>query len=113
MSATLKITKAPGSMKSVTRPKSPRSSQLRAEPPNARPRGNAVGLEARRNTKEEWRHVRTRLAPGMPDVPLQVDYVFASEPLVRAPLTCDVLDESEWVAFSDHAPILATFEARG
>jgi endonuclease/exonuclease/phosphatase family metal-dependent hydrolase len=58
---------------------------------------------------EACRHTRTRLDPNHPDVPLQVDYLFASKDLVVGPYVCRTLPMDEWRAFSDHAPIVATF----
>lgn len=57
------------------------------------------------------RHTRTRIDPGDPGKPLQVDYLFASCDLIAHPYTCKTLGRNEWVDCSDHAPIIATFES--
>jgi exonuclease III len=51
----------------------------------------------------------TRHDPNHPG--LQVDYLFASPALLADDrLTkCEALPKSEWLEFSDHAPIVATF----
>lgn len=62
-----------------------------------------------RCTLDECTHTMTRHDPNHPG--LQVDYLFASAALVVDDrLTkCDALPNSEWLEFSDHAPIVATF----
>ena len=59
---------------------------------------------------EECTHTWTRLDPSRPA--LQVDYLFASPALgENARLrSCEALPPPEWQEFSDHAPILATFD---
>jgi endonuclease/exonuclease/phosphatase family metal-dependent hydrolase len=63
-----------------------------------------------RCTLDECTHTMTRHDPSHPG--LQVDYLFASPALVEEDrLTkCEALPKSEWLEFSDHAPIVATFE---
>jgi endonuclease/exonuclease/phosphatase family metal-dependent hydrolase len=53
------------------------------------------------------RHSWTRHDPRHPK--LQVDYLFASEDLVARLNTCEALSPADWLDYSDHAPILATF----
>ena len=53
----------------------------------------------------------TRIDPRDKDNPLQVDYLFASDGLIANPYVCGTLDQEEWAEYSDHAPIIATFEA--
>ena len=60
---------------------------------------------------EACRHTRTRIDPRDKDNPLQVDYLFASDGLIANPYVCGTLDQEEWAEYSDHAPIIATFEA--
>jgi endonuclease/exonuclease/phosphatase family metal-dependent hydrolase len=60
---------------------------------------------------ESCSHVRTRRDARHPAVPYQTDYLFAS---ARARLTlssCEVLASDEWFEISDHAPIVADFQA--
>ena len=63
-----------------------------------------------RCTLDECTHTMTRHDPGHPG--LQVDYLFASSALVadNRLTKCEALPKSEWLEFSDHAPIVATFE---
>lgn len=57
------------------------------------------------------RHSWTRIDRLHPQ--LQVDYLFASKPLVRRLETCEALPPPEWKSFSDHSPIIATFRDHG
>jgi hypothetical protein len=41
---------------------------------------------------------------------LQVDYLFASEALAARLTTCEALHPPDWAKYSDHSPIIATFE---
>jgi len=55
------------------------------------------------------RHSWTRLDPSHPK--LQVDYLFASEALAKKLKSCEALPPPEWAGYSDHSPIIATFES--
>jgi hypothetical protein len=59
---------------------------------------------------DECAHTWTRLDPSRPA--LQVDYLFASSALAEPGRlrSCEALPPPEWQEFSDHAPIVATFE---
>jgi endonuclease/exonuclease/phosphatase family metal-dependent hydrolase len=57
------------------------------------------------------RHVRTRLDPRKPDIPYQMDYLFASKKLAKRLEICRVADEAPWPKPSDHYPIVATFSS--
>jgi exonuclease III len=39
-----------------------------------------------------------------------MDYLFASVALARRLISCEALSPLEWQEFSDHAPIVATFD---
>jgi endonuclease/exonuclease/phosphatase family metal-dependent hydrolase len=54
-------------------------------------------------------HVRTRRDRRYPDVPYQVDYLYASARLAATLSSCEVLATDEWFEISDHAPIVADF----
>lgn len=54
-------------------------------------------------------HTLTRLIPG-DDTPYQEDYLFASQALAATLDECFALEPEEWRPFSDHAPIIATFD---
>jgi endonuclease/exonuclease/phosphatase family metal-dependent hydrolase len=54
-------------------------------------------------------HTRTRLDPRKPDVPYQMDYLFASRALAERLESCVALDSPEWRKRSDHFPIVAAF----
>lgn len=54
-------------------------------------------------------HVRTRRDRGIPSVPYQTDYLFASAKLFSRLLSCEVKATEEWFRISDHAPIVAEF----
>lgn len=54
-------------------------------------------------------HVRTQRRAQQPAVPFQTDYLFASAKVGGALVSCEVLANDEWFAFSDHAPIVADF----
>jgi exonuclease III len=45
-----------------------------------------------------------------PGVPYQEDYLFASPALAERLRRCLAFNPTEWYAFSDHSPIVATFE---
>jgi hypothetical protein len=55
-------------------------------------------------------HTWTRRDPGRPRIPYQMDYLFASQALARRLVSCEALDPEDWRSFSDHAPIVATFD---
>lgn len=55
-------------------------------------------------------HTWTRRDPKQPEIPLQVDYLFASATLAERLRACDALSPLEWQRFSDHSPIVTTFE---
>jgi endonuclease/exonuclease/phosphatase family metal-dependent hydrolase len=59
---------------------------------------------------EDCTHTWTRLDPNRPA--LQVDYLFASSTLTDdgRMRSCEALPPPEWGEFSDHAPIIATFD---
>ena len=57
------------------------------------------------------RHARTRRDPRRPSIPYQTDYLFASRALAERLTKCEVFADDDWFALSDHAPIVATFEA--
>ena len=59
---------------------------------------------------EECTHTETRLDAGSPDVPYQMDYLFASRVLAERLVTCVALGQEEWPSPSDHYPIVALFE---
>lgn len=59
---------------------------------------------------DDCRHSWTRLDPNHPDIPLQVDYLFASPALADRLTSCEALPPPEWKTYSDHSPIIATFE---
>jgi endonuclease/exonuclease/phosphatase family metal-dependent hydrolase len=58
----------------------------------------------------ECTHTWTRLDPSRPA--LQVDYLFASRALAepQSLRSCEALPPPEWQGFSDHAPVIATFD---
>jgi endonuclease/exonuclease/phosphatase family metal-dependent hydrolase len=56
---------------------------------------------------DDCRHSWTRFDPGHPQ--LQVDYLFASGPLADRLETCEALAPPEWLEYSDHGPIIASF----
>jgi endonuclease/exonuclease/phosphatase family metal-dependent hydrolase len=62
------------------------------------------------NLGEECTHTQTRLDAGSPDVPYQMDYLFASRVLAERLVTCVALGKEEWPSPSDHYPIVALFE---
>ena len=55
-------------------------------------------------------HTRTRLDPRFPNIPYQIDYLWASSALAPRLSSCQALATSEWFAISDHAPIIADFD---
>nr|MBA2601117.1 hypothetical protein [Actinomycetota bacterium] len=57
---------------------------------------------------ERCEHTWTRLGRGK--APIQTDYLFASRDLVTRLKTCEALSPPDWREYSDHAPIIATFE---
>jgi endonuclease/exonuclease/phosphatase family metal-dependent hydrolase len=56
-------------------------------------------------------HTRTRMDPRYPDVPYQMDYLFASPALAERLVTCEALAHDVRPSPSDHFPIAATFDA--
>jgi len=59
---------------------------------------------------EDCMHTWSRLDPNHPDIPFQVDYLFASPALAERLKSCEALSPPEWQRFSDHSPIVATFD---
>lgn len=59
---------------------------------------------------EDCTHTRTRLDPRAPEIPYQIDYLWASAALASRLRSCRALATSEWFAISDHAPIVAEFD---
>ena len=57
---------------------------------------------------EACRHTRTRLDRNQPEIPYQMDYLFASPPLAERLLSCEAIDLGP-DSPSDHFPIRATF----
>lgn len=55
-------------------------------------------------------HTRTRVDPRAPEIPYQIDYMWASSALAERLGSCTALATSEWFAISDHAPIVADFD---
>lgn len=60
---------------------------------------------------KECRHSWTRLDPKHPK--LQVDYLFASDALSKSLRRCEALAPPEWGEYSDHSPIIASFDFGG
>jgi endonuclease/exonuclease/phosphatase family metal-dependent hydrolase len=60
---------------------------------------------------DDCTHTRTRLDSRWPNVPYQTDYLWASASLAKRLRSCTALATDEWFAISDHAPIIAEFEA--
>ena len=60
----------------------------------------------------DCQHTWTRLDPNQKGrkTPYQMDYVFASVALAKRLTNCEALSPLEWQEFSDHSPIIATFE---
>jgi hypothetical protein len=58
---------------------------------------------------EDCMHTRTRLDPRRPDVPYQMDYLFASPAMAKRLAECAAPTDDPWPAPSDHYPIQATF----
>jgi hypothetical protein len=56
-------------------------------------------------------HTRTRVDARYPDVPYQMDYLFASPALAERLVSCEALGHEVWPSASDHYPIVAVFEA--
>jgi endonuclease/exonuclease/phosphatase family metal-dependent hydrolase len=56
---------------------------------------------------DDCRHTWTRYDPQHPQ--LQVDYLFASEALAERLKSCEALSPLDWLEYSDHSPIVATF----
>ena len=54
-------------------------------------------------------HTRTKLDTRYPSVPCQDDDVFVPSSRGETAAVCGV-NPTEWYAFSDHGPIVATFE---
>lgn len=57
-------------------------------------------------------HTWTRLDPSQKGrkTPYQMDYLFASVELAKRLTSCEALSPTRWREYSDHAPIIATFE---
>ncbi len=58
---------------------------------------------------KDCRHSWTRLDPKHPQ--LQVDYLFASDALFKKLKPCEALPPPDWAEYSDHSPIIASFES--
>jgi endonuclease/exonuclease/phosphatase (EEP) superfamily protein YafD len=71
-----------------------------------RPQGRLAGCPC--TLGESCNHIRTRVDPGNPDVPYQMDYLFASPALAERLSTCEAVAHESWP--SDHLAIVATFE---
>lgn len=56
-------------------------------------------------------HTRTRLDPRNPDIPYQMDYLYASPTMAERLERCEVLAPPEWPSPSDHFPIMAKFRS--
>jgi hypothetical protein len=62
---------------------------------------------------EDCQHTWTRLDPNQkrrPRTPYQMDYMFASLPLAKRLTSCEAIPPEEWQEYSDHSPIIATFD---
>jgi hypothetical protein len=55
-------------------------------------------------------HTWTKVDLRYPRIPYQDDYLFASPAMAERPLRCEALNPTEWSKYSDHSPILATFD---
>jgi hypothetical protein len=71
------------------------------------PRGGLKGCSCRLagGCTHVWTHRH-----GQSQTPYQDDYLFASRSLAEKLLTCEAPSPLEWSEFSDHSPILASFE---
>jgi hypothetical protein len=76
---------------------------LRAKRPAGRLDGCPCSLGGR------CRHTRTRLDTRYPEIPYQMDYLFASTELAKVLMSCEALPSDRWPSPSDHFPIVATF----
>lgn len=74
-----------------------------------RPHGSLDGCRCGR--VDECRHTWTKFDPARPTVAYQDDYLFASPSLADRLVTCEAYDPREWASISDHAPIVAEFDA--
>lgn len=74
-----------------------------------RAKGPLKGCPCRKLSRRPCRHTLTRLIPG-DDTPYQEDYLFASKALAGTLDRCFALEPAEWQPYSDHAPIIATFD---
>jgi endonuclease/exonuclease/phosphatase family metal-dependent hydrolase len=72
-----------------------------------RPPGRLEGCRC--SFGDDCMHTRTRLDPRHPDIPYQMDYMYASPALAERLERCDVLAPADWPSPSDHFPIVATF----
>jgi endonuclease/exonuclease/phosphatase family metal-dependent hydrolase len=61
---------------------------------------------------QDCQHTWTRVDPKQKGhkTPYQMDYMFASVALARRLTSCEALSPLEWEQFSDHSPIIATFD---
>lgn len=73
-----------------------------------RPSGRLAGCPC--TDGEACEHVRTRKDPHYPNTPYQTDYLFASQKMAKRLVSCEALATEEWLAISDHAPIVADFQ---
>jgi endonuclease/exonuclease/phosphatase family metal-dependent hydrolase len=73
-----------------------------------RPSGRLEGCPC--SLGDDCTHTHTRLDPRYPQIPYQMDYLFASPTLAERLTGCEGLPPAEWRFYSDHSPIVATFE---
>ena len=74
-----------------------------------RPTGRLDGCRC--GLGDDCTHTRTRLDPLNPDIPYQMDYLYASPTMAERLERCEVLAPPEWPSPSDHFPIMATFRS--
>jgi hypothetical protein len=74
-----------------------------------RAKGPLKGCPCQKLSERPCRHTLTRLITG-DDTPYQEDYLFASKALAESLDKCFALEPEEWQPYSDHAPIIATFD---
>jgi hypothetical protein len=59
---------------------------------------------------KKCQHTWTRRDPNNPRIPYQMDYLFASIALAKRLTKCEALPPDDWKEYSDHSPIIASFE---
>lgn len=74
-----------------------------------RPAGRLEGCRC--SFGDDCMHTRTRFDSRYPDIPYQMDYLYASPALAERLQRCEVLAPPAWPSPSDHFPIVATFGA--